>query len=43
MGGRKFTREEENRILSYLSKWRNENPNAVEWPIEQVREGAKVK
>lgn len=43
MGKRKFSNEEETRIVEFLKKWRQSNPYALEWPIDEVRQGAWVR
>lgn len=43
MGKSKFTVDEGKRIINFIQDWRKENPNATEWPLDQIQQSLKVR
>lgn len=43
MGKPKFTVGEGRRIVEFIHTWRKKNPDAVEWPLEEIQDKLDVK
>lgn len=42
MGKQKFTVEEGSKISTFIRKWRKNNPNATEWPLDEIQQKLQV-